>query len=253
MRKKKLTIWSRLVNQIKSLIRPVLYGSALGSLVVLFSVLPQLHEQYLLYVLSPSVVKITPVNYHDTGGTGFQLETSNGPRIITNSHVCEVSDNGIVLLHTGKPKKIAKIIKVDEVADLCMIEAIGDMPSLKMGSPASIRQEVAVLGHPLLQPQTFSKGRVLSKELIEIPLGYADTEGKCDEFPQSYPKPSFFGTLCFKGFMGVLTSALIYPGNSGSPVVNIWGNVVGVVFAGNSRNNNGIYVPYEELKRFIQN
>lgn len=253
MRKKKLTIWNKLINQAKSLTKPALYGSLLGALIVLFTALPQFHEQYLLRILSPSVVKITPVDNHYTGGTGFQLETPDGPRIITNAHVCEVSDNGVVLLHTDKPKKIAKIIKVDEVADLCMIEAVGGMPSLKMGSPASRRQEVAVLGHPLLQPQTFSKGRVLSEELVEIPVGYANAEDKCDEFPQAYPKPTFFGTLCFRGFIGVLISAVIYPGNSGSPVVNIWGNVVGVVFAGNSRNNHGIYVPYEELERFIQN
>jgi len=251
MKIKKLTLLKRLTAKLKTYARPVFYGAALGSILALVPFLPQAHETYLINKLSPSVVKITPVGNSFTGGTGFQLNTPKGPRIITNAHVCEVSDNGTVLLHTDKPKKIAKIIKVDDIADLCMIEPIGDMPSLNLGSSASLRQEIAVLGHPLLQPQTFSKGRVLSKELIEIPLGYADAEGKCDHIPMTYPENTFFGLLCFKAYMGVLTSAIIHPGNSGSPVVNIWGNVVGVVFAGNSRNHNGIYVPYEELERFI--
>lgn len=253
MRKKKLVIWNKLKNQARSLVKPAVYGGLLGALMALFTVLPQVHEQYLIQVLSPSVVKITAVNNHNTGGTGFQLETPAGPKIITNAHVCEVSDNGVVLLHAGGPRKIAKIIKVDEVADLCMIEAIGDIPALRLGSPASTRQEIAVLGHPLLQPQTFSKGKVLSKKLIEIPIGYASANRSCEKYPQAYPKESFSGTLCYRGFIGVLTSAVLYPGSSGSPVVNIWGNVVGVVFAGNSISNYGTYVPYEELKRFIQN
>ena len=47
------------------------------------------------------------------------------------------------------------------------------------------------------------------------------------------------------------TSAVIYGGNSGSPVVDFFGNVVGVAFAANNSDNYGEIISLHDLKNFI--
>jgi hypothetical protein len=48
------------------------------------------------------------------------------------------------------------------------------------------------------------------------------------------------------------TNILIRPGNSGSPVVDFWGNVVGIVFASDNYNW-GSVVSYRDLEKFLSN
>jgi V8-like Glu-specific endopeptidase len=58
---------------------------------------------------------------------------------------------------------------------------------------------------------------------------------------------------CIEIFVSSAISSPIYGGNSGSPVVNKWGNVIGVVFAGNRTQVNDAYmVPLSYVKDFLK-
>lgn len=208
---------------------------------------PELHEDFLTATMGKNVVVLTTLNNHDSGGTGFQMKTKDGLRIISNAHVCSIgAKQGYMLAHTDKPKQIIKILKIDPVADLCMLEGVNGLPGLKLGSQPKFGDTIGILGHPLLQPQTFSKGRILAKQFIRVVMGFYNPD-TCNG-PGMSQVAHFY---CAKSFMSYYTNAIIFPGNSGSPAVNFFGEVVGVVFAGNTRTNYGFLVTYEDLTRFL--
>lgn len=209
---------------------------------------PQWHEDYLNIKLGHSVVMLTPVNNMSTGGTGFQMKTNKGLRIITNEHICKSDKKtGYLLATTEGFQQIIKILKIDSKADLCMLEGVDLLPGLKIADRPNMGDTIGIVGHPLLQPQTFSKGRILARQGINVITGLYN-ERTCIG-PGA--RPVFGNAYCARFYMSYYTNAIIFPGNSGSPAVNFWGNVVGVVFAGNGRTNYGYLVPYEDLKRFI--
>ena len=64
----------------------------------------------------------------------------------------------------------------------------------------------------------------------------------------------FYGIefACLRPYRSYSTTAVSYPGNSGSPVVNKYGNVIGVLFAGsNEQERDNYVVPLAELKRVL--
>lgn len=206
---------------------------------------PRWHENYLIAKLSPSVVKLTPISNQTTGGTGFQIETPDGPRIMTNAHVCDVfGEYGLATSTRGQ--QVVQVLYKDTLADLCITTAFSELPALELaGSSPEIGEELAVLGHPNLSPQTFAKGRVLGNELVRVMVGFADEACVND------PLSEVILIFCVRSYVSTLTNIKIYPGNSGSPVVNIWGKVTNVVFASDNQMHHGVLVPYADVKRIL--
>ena len=183
----------------------------------------------------------------NAGGTGFQIETPQGLKILSNAHVCQRVGGSYALAHFGDSRQqVVRVERVDDMADLCILSPARGLDALQLSSSRPARGDViAVLGHSLLEPQTFAKGRVLGDSLVSIPTGYVGLEG-C-------PGPGGFQQIvyCMRLYVATKTTVSIYPGSSGSPAFNGWGRVVGVVFAANSETNHGILVPFEDIERFI--
>lgn len=212
---------------------------------------PEWHEDYLIYQTSSAVYKLTPADNPNTGGTGFVLDTPAGPRMITNAHVCELGlPDGAMMAHQNGPVQVVRILRLDPIADLCMLEPVLAGGSLSMGSKPSIGDTVAVLGHPSLDPQTFEKGRLVYKTFIQVAAGWYD-EKTCVG-PGTSKVDTWLGAFCVKSYMAYGSNVTIFGGNSGSPVINFYGKVVAVVFAGSTQTNKGYFVTYEDLVRFIQ-
>lgn len=138
----------------------------------------------------------------DSKGTGFSI-ASDG-RILTNAHVVEgheqvtvdFPDNGIFL---------ADVEAVYEQSDLALLKVKGDgLPYLELADdPEFIEGDpVIFIGNPLRFHGIANKGAI---------LGPTQLSGWDDEV--------------------IMMNAPVYRGNSGSPVIDHDGQVIGVVFA----------------------
>lgn len=160
-------------------------------------------------------------------GTGFHLEWKGKTYLITNKHMC---DSGKRILKSNILKTTFgshKILHTYKKHDLCLLSTKSNTGLRLAYFSPEVLDKVTLIGHPRGLNLNIEEGRIINKSKVVCVM----TQG-C---PVSF-----------------LISALSYPGNSGSPVVNIFGNVVGVLFAGSpTYPHHPLVVPYKSIKRFL--
>ena len=138
-----------------------------------------------------------------SSGTGFYV--SNAGHIISNHHVVEGCDN-VKLTFKGK-EVLADILAVDKMNDLAILKA--DLTPSKVypvaTEDASLLEDIIIAGYPL--GKKVSAAIKTSKGSITALAGYGDNYS---EFQ---------------------TDAALNKGNSGGPIIDQKGNVVGVAVA----------------------
>lgn len=153
--------------------------------------------------VKPSVV--TVITYDGAGkeeglGTGFFVDESH---VITNYHVIDGVAKAEIKTADGKTYKVKGIAGSDQVADIARLELSSPVTGAKVLTLAKTLpkegERIVVVGSPLGLEHTVSDGIVSA--IREIP-----GVGKY-----------------------IQVTAPISPGSSGSPVVNLKGEVVGVV------------------------
>jgi len=202
--------------------------------------------------LSQSVVMVT--NKDQTGGgTGFILQGKKHAYTITNWHVCEGSldKDGYAYAHrAGEFSEIKlKIVKSDSTKDLCaLVAAPGKI--LTVGPTADRFSAAYVVGHPLLKPQTPSKGAITGPVAVPIafPLGENNTKGCPKNFK---PMVTPFGAYCAYTYKLLDTTITVFPGNSGSPVVNDQLQLIGVINSVDQHTGWGSMIKLDEINEFM--
>jgi len=101
-----------------------------------------------------------------------------------------------------------KILYMSDNHDLCFLEPVGNA-SFSLASGVHRGERITIIGHPRGMSQSISDGRIVGEGSNSLNL---------------LPKAGVVKYL--------LSTAIAYPGVSGSPAVNRYGNVVGVLFAG---------------------
>jgi serine protease Do len=227
---------SNLTNQLNTLNQSVSTGFAeigttietLEGLVSDLSNLEEMVDQ--LLILTPtevyeesyrSVVLIrTPLGQ----GSGFLYNTSN--IIVTNYHVVE-DETDIEIEFFDRTRTQATVIGSDAYADVAVLSvptAPAEATPLVFGNQSSIGQQVVAIGNPLGLTESLSVGyisqvnRLLDLEPIIVPILQLD-----------------------------LTIA---PGSSGGPLLDMYGNVVGITNAGTEVGFN-FAVPVNIAKRVV--
>lgn len=157
-------------------------------------------------------------------GTSFLVQAPSGKSyLLTNAHVCAIAAEVVSHLRNAS----ITIIEASFDTDLCLIEA----PAF-MEAPLSIADK---------EPQAHEKVFVIG---FGASLGNTITEGR------------WVGRLrrpVFSVNSPAYITAQVLPGNSGSPVLNGRGQVVGVVFASSGTiMNRGLLVPLEDIKKFLE-
>ncbi len=160
-----------------------------------------------------------------TSGSGFIIRQDGF--LVTNAHVVSESDRIQVKLHDGR-RFDGRLVGYDERVDLALvkIEATG-LPVAALGDSNRLRvgEFVLALGHPFGLEQTVSFGIVSRKG---APLQVAAP-----------------------GFDFIQTDAAVNPGNSGGPLVNMAGEVVGVNSMAARNGSIGFAIPINLVKMLL--
>lgn len=236
----------------------IIFGVTLALLMVTTISLkaPDLHDSYIRTKVGNAVVKVLTA---DSGGTGFHVVAPSGNTyIMTNRHVCSGKAGDVLLVQTDSGKSIPrKIIGVYKDHDLCLLESLPGVKGITLGSELSVGDSIGIVGHPLLVPLTYMKGNVVGNPDIELVEAFNVTKEECSGkfIDVSNTMYVFFGinTVCMGVYKTQQVDYIAYQGNSGSPAVNGYGNLVGVHFAGRQDSITiGYIVPLSFVKAFLQ-
>ena len=197
----------------------------------------------------PAVVNVTTDISQASGsgqgvGTGF-IVRSDGV-IVTNCHVVEAASKITVFTSDANPKQFnARVIGSDCLHDLAVLKIDAkDMPTVTLGNSADLAlgQRVVALGYALALEggPTVTSGIVSSLDrtiTAQDPNCLVET---C-------------GTDQTRTYSNVIqTDAAINHGNSGGPLVNMQGQVVGINSAGDDNAQNiGFAIAIDSVKQTI--
>lgn len=230
-------------------------GAALAICVLIFES-AQLKDDY-INSKRPSVVMLTNL-IQTSGGTGFFVRTPSGKlKILTNGHVCRLAgpDKGLMVIGENDVG-VAYVEAVYENNDLCLLDTPIEAPALKIASSVRNTENVYVLGHPLLEPKTLVSGQISGSRTVQVMQGY--DVPNCTGPTYHQVPPDFIGFLvgakyaCIRETEATIATTNILPGNSGSPVLNAYGNVVGVAFAGAPGTVRAMIVPLDDVQDFLK-
>ncbi len=205
----------------------------------------------------PQVVMLTN-REGDHGGTGFYVTAPSGTvYTLTNQHVCGIAENGLIYSRNGNDINVLSVLAVYPEHDLCLLTTPYGVSGFKVAKSVRDGQNIYILGHPLLMPKSLTKGQISGGLSIDVMQGYnVPCEGKGFKKIPSDPNDLMAALLniqyaCVRSLYSIAVTANILPGNSGSPVLNSYGRVVGVAFAGTPGSGRGFIVPLDEVQNFL--
>lgn len=265
----------RLLPKAKELALSILSISMIaGSLGYLTVKAPEIHGMYLRHVVGSKTYMIKG-NLLGGGGTGFAVKAASGiTYIVTNSHVCEGAltqsedKTSLLVVDDEGHSMRRRIIENSDFTDLCVLEDLPGVDGLTLGDEPGLGEHTYIVGHPRLRPLSVSTGEVVGRQNVEI-LAYIlpgnpiiDTmapPGLVKDLKCDLPKNELlqadtpFGpvSICLNVTRNAtMTTVVIFPGNSGSPMTDWLGRVNGVAFASDGTNW-ALSVSLADLRKFL--
>ncbi|MDQ0379501.1 S1C family serine protease [Amycolatopsis thermophila] len=202
----------------------------------------------------PSVVQVN-VTTRQGEAIGSGVILSSDGKILTNAHVVSGSVGDVTITLSNGTKYQASVLGADTKADIAVLQAknasgltaatLGDSSALQVG------QQVVAIGSPGGLQNTVTSGIVsaLNRQLSDISSGeqnnpFGQTANTSSDSPS---------------YTAIQTDASINQGNSGGPLVNMNGEVIGINSALYSPSSTsagsvgiGFAIPINDAKTIIQ-
>ena len=163
-------------------------------------------------------------------GSGFVVDPAG--YVVTNDHVIAGSAYLTVQVGTDPTLRNADVVGVSECSDLAVLKIAGTFPALSLATNApKLGEEIYVAGYP--DPTGYPNGDVtltngiVSKQAIAADTAWASVQQQFES--------------------GAVTSE----GNSGSPVLDQTGQVVGIEYAGSNDTGGSFAIASSEAKGII--
>jgi serine protease Do len=167
-------------------------------------------------------------------GSGFVFEYDGRKLVLTNSHVVGEAQQITVQTREGE-EFTGQILGVDPTSDVAVLELEGDIneiPTLTLGDSdeLSIGEWVVAIGHPFAFDHT-------------VTVGVVSAQGQRSPGPQMPARNM------------IQTDAAINQGNSGGPLVNLAGDVIGInsmIFSPTGATVGiGFAIPINDVKQIV--
>jgi len=163
-------------------------------------------------------------------GSGFVISPKG--YVVTNNHVVENADEVMVAFREGGEEYKARVVGTYKMTDLALlkIDVKHDLPVVPLGDSDKLQvgELVVAIGNPLGLSHTVTMGIVSQKGRKDIQPG----------------KRQIYSNF-------IQTDASINPGNSGGPLINSYGEVVGINTAMANAQGIGFAVPINMVKQVL--
>lgn len=168
---------------------------------------------------------IFKINTSNGSGSAFYLKQHN--LFVTNFHVVQGSKT-VSIENKNQDRFVGHVVMVDANEDIALVKAEADFSGLEevgfsSSSQLSVRDEVFVLGFPYGMPYTETQGIISS--------------------PRQLMNGKFY----------IQTDAPVNPGNSGGPLVNKAGEIIGITTSKfTEADNMGFAIPADTLLETLE-
>jgi serine protease Do len=198
--------------------------------------------------VGPSVVSvITSAQAHSALGTstmqgaGTGIIVSKDGYVLTNKHVVQGSETVSIVTSNGATYKNVKVVGTDPLNDVAFlkIDGVNDLQSATLGDSTSIRigQKVVAIGNALGEYENTVTSGIISGTGRSVTASLDGTDSNAETLTDL-----------------IQTDAAINSGNSGGPLTNITGQVVGINTAlASDANSIGFSIPINAVKGALKN
>lgn len=216
---------------------------------------PKIYKDFVYSHNEPKVFYVEVVSPTTNGhGTGFHVKNSKGKVfLVTNKHVCGFSPAATVTIYKNEEEFLSRVIRLSKTKDLCALDPVPDAKVYNLNHRLYVNEPVTSVGYPSNYPLYVSEGDIVGGINYRVPVA-ADSKEECEKNNGEWstiPILTISINHCTLNNKVIVTSVQVRPGNSGGPLVDFFGNAVGMVTSVDQFGW-GMAIPAKDIEDFLE-